>query len=98
MLPPATKQQQWLDPNASPEPVGTESPASDGTMVLAEHLSSNGPSPRGGRPCFGQEVGGDDEASKVEEALFSCLVSLGVRRLLLEREGGAAARTRNHRT
>ncbi|CAM9295626.1 unnamed protein product, partial [Hapterophycus canaliculatus] len=32
--------------------------------------------------------GGNDNASKVEEALFSCLMSLGVRRLLLERGSG----------
>lgn len=73
----------------------TESPASDGTMVLTDHLtSSNGPSPRG----FGRG-GGDEEVSKVEEALFSCLVSLGVRRLLLEKgRGSASARARNRRT
>lgn len=70
-------------------------------MVLTEHLSSNGPSPRGG-PGFGRGRGGgggDDEATKVEEALFACLMRLGVRRLLLlERGGGGAARTRHRRT
>eukprot|EP00752_Nemacystus_decipiens_P006235 g5625.t1 len=88
---------QWHSPNASPEPVGTDSPASDGTMVLTEHLSSNGPSPRGG-PGFGRGGGDDEGATKVEEALFACLMSLGVRRLLLERGGGSATRTRNRRT
>ncbi|CAM9540590.1 unnamed protein product [Scytosiphon promiscuus] len=33
---------------------------------------------------------GDGTTSKVEEALFSCLMSLGIRRLLLEREGESA--------
>lgn len=66
-------------------------------MVLTEHLSSNGPSPRGA-PGFGRG-GGDDETSKVEEALFACFMSLGVRRLLLGgASGGTAGRTRNRRT
>lgn len=88
-----------------------DSPASDGTLVLTEHLSSsNGPSPQaGGGGGFGRYSGarpgtgslgslgsygggsgssGNDNASKVEEALFSCLMSLGVRRLLLERGEG----------
>lgn len=100
------------------EQVPPESPASDGTLVLTEHLSSsNGPSPQarggvgfgrygGARPetgslgSFGGGGGGsgDGNTSKVEQALFSCLMSLGVRRLLLQKgAGGAVAGAGNRR-
>lgn len=74
--------------------IQTESLPSDGTLVLAEHLSA-GPSPRG----FSRSVpdGGNWDASEVEEALFSCLTSLGLRRLFLERGRGTVASGGYHR-
>lgn len=85
-----------------------ESPGSEGTLVLTEHLPSNEPSPAGlggigfARNGARQEnadfrSGGGDDVSKVEEALFSCLMSLGIRRLLIERGKGVIPRAGNHR-
>lgn len=56
-----------------------------------------GPSPRG----YGRDFTGDgnDEASEVEAAVFSCLMSLDMRRLLLNRrvETGPNAGSHYHR-
>ncbi|CAM9578630.1 unnamed protein product [Ectocarpus fasciculatus] len=102
---------QWHEPANAPELVPMESPGSEGTLVVTEHLPSNGPSPRGlggigfARHGARQENadfrsgggGGGDDVSKVEEALFSCLMSLGIRRLLMERGKGVIPRAGNHR-
>ncbi|CBN78509.1 hypothetical protein Esi_0126_0068 [Ectocarpus siliculosus] len=98
---------QWHEPANAPELVPMESPGSDGTLVVTEHLPSNGPSPRGfDRNGARQENadfrsggggGGGDDVSKVEEALFSCLMSLDIRRLLMERGKGVIPRAGNHR-
>lgn len=86
-----------------------ESPGSDGTLVVTEYLPSDGPSPRGFdrngarqenadfRSSGGGGGGGGDDVSKVEEALFSCLMSLDIRRLLMERGKGVIPRAGNHR-
>ncbi|CAM9893150.1 unnamed protein product, partial [Ectocarpus sp. 4 AP-2014] len=100
---------QWHEPANAPEVVPMESPGSDGTLVVTEHLPSNGPSRRGFdgngarqenadfRSGGGGGGGGGDDVSKVEEALFSCLMSLDIRRLLMERGKGVIPRAGNHR-
>lgn len=71
---------------------------SDGTLALIER-PLEGPSPRGFDDGVLPDRRGSGETTEVEAALFGCLTSLGIRRLLFKRRTGAssAATSNDHR-